>query len=109
MARSGNAGPIARSGNAGRHGATRRQPGWRMSTQLFNVVYGRDLAAKLPEVLSEPYLVVTMADLWPPFEPSFTPGRRHVHLVDSLEVKDLEVLVRDLPAAEVVVGLGGGP
>jgi glycerol dehydrogenase-like iron-containing ADH family enzyme len=79
-----------------------------MSAQLFNVVYGRDLAAKLPEVLSEPYLVVTMADLWPRFEPSFTPGRRHVHLVDSLEVKDLEALVRDLPAAEVVVGLGGG-
>lgn len=79
-----------------------------MSTQLFNVVYGRDLVAKLPEVLSEPYLVVTMADLWPRFEQAFTPGQCHVHLVDSLEVKDLEALVADLPALEVVVGLGGG-
>lgn len=79
-----------------------------MSTQLFNVVYGRNLVAKLPEVLSQPYLLVTMADLWPRFEQAFTPGQRHVHLVDSLEVKDLEALVRDLPAAEVVVGLGGG-
>jgi len=79
-----------------------------VSTQLFNVVYGRDLVAKLPEVLSEPYLVVTMADLWPRFEQAFTPGQCHVHLVDSLEVKDLEALVADLPALEVVVGLGGG-
>jgi len=79
-----------------------------VSTQLFSVVYGRDLVAKLPEVLSEPYLVVTMADLWPRFEQAFTPGQCHVHLVDSLEVKDLEALVADLPALEVVVGLGGG-
>jgi glycerol dehydrogenase-like iron-containing ADH family enzyme len=79
-----------------------------MSIQLFNVVYGRDLVSKLRESLSEPYLVVSMADLWPRFERAFTHSRHHVHLVDSLEVRDLEALVRDLPSVEVVVGLGGG-
>src|ERR1039458_5246187 len=79
-----------------------------MSIQLFNVVYGRDLVSKLRESLSEPYLVVSMAALWPRFERAFTHSRHHVHLVDSLEVRDLEALVRDLPSVEVVVGLGGG-
>lgn len=79
-----------------------------MSVQLFNVVYGRDLVAKLPEVLSEPYLVVTMEDLWPRFESSLGRGGCQVHLVKSLEVEDLEALVTEHTDVEVVVGLGGG-
>ena len=79
-----------------------------MSIQLFNVVYGRDLLPNLRDSLSEPYLVVTMADLWPQFERVFAHSRRHVHLVDSLEVRDLDALTRDIPSVEVVVGLGGG-
>jgi glycerol-1-phosphate dehydrogenase [NAD(P)+] len=79
-----------------------------MSIQLFNVVYGRDLVAKLPEFLSQPFLVVTMEDLWPRFEKSFGSGGYQVHLVWSLETRDLEALVKDGPEAEVVVGLGGG-
>ena len=79
-----------------------------MSVQLFNVVYGRDLVARMPEILSRPFLVVTMEDLWPRFQESLRAGGCQVHLVRSLEIADLEVLVKDGPQAEVVVGLGGG-
>lgn len=79
-----------------------------MSIQLFNVVYGRNLVAELPAILSSPYTVVTMADLWPRFEADLAGGASAVHLVSSLEIEELERLVRDLPAGENVVGLGGG-
>jgi glycerol-1-phosphate dehydrogenase [NAD(P)+] len=79
-----------------------------MSAQLFNVVYGRNLVARLPEILSRPYLVVTMEDLWPRFQEPLRSGGCQVHLVKSLEIADLEILAEDGPDAEVVVGLGGG-
>src|SRR4051794_13022085 len=79
-----------------------------MSPQLFNVVYGRALVAELPQILNRPYTVVTMADLWPRFEPALRAGLGALHLVASLEVEDLERLVRELPPTETVVGLGGG-
>jgi len=79
-----------------------------MSLQLFNVVYGRHLVPELPHILSAPYTVVTMADLWPRFEEALKPGLGTVHFVDSLEIDDLERLARELPVTEAVVGLGGG-
>jgi len=35
----------------------------------FTTVFGRGLVAELPAFAHRPYLVVTMADLWPRFEP----------------------------------------
>jgi glycerol dehydrogenase-like iron-containing ADH family enzyme len=75
--------------------------------QLFNTVYGRNLLAELPMILARPYLVVTMADIWPKFEGAFGDGC-HVHFVDTLEEPALESLLASLPAVEAVVGLGGG-
>ncbi len=75
--------------------------------QLFNTVYGRNLVSELPNILARPYLVVTMADLWPKFEASFDDGA-HVHLVETLEEDELRAVLAGLPDAEAVVGLGGG-
>ncbi|RJL23178.1 iron-containing alcohol dehydrogenase [Bailinhaonella thermotolerans] len=72
------------------------------------MAYGRNLVAELPAILNRPYLVVTMADLWPRFAPQLSDGLAAVHLVDSLEIEDLERLPGTLPRFETIVGLGGG-
>lgn len=75
----------------------------------FETVFGRNLVDELPNFLPRPYLVVTMADLWPRFEPAMRgPGLAAVHLVETLDVGALETIVDDLPAISSVVGLGGG-
>jgi len=40
----------------------------------FQTVFGRNLVAELPAFVNRPYLVVTMADLWPRFEGAFDDG-----------------------------------
>lgn len=74
----------------------------------FHTVFGRGLVEELPLIAPRPYLVVTMADLWPRFEPVL---RSHVGaalLVDSLELDDLDGQEASLPAVRSVIGLGGG-
>jgi glycerol-1-phosphate dehydrogenase [NAD(P)+] len=79
----------------------------------FLTVFGRGLVGELPNIAHPPYLVVTMADLWPMFEPMLA-GRdlAGVHLVESIEVDRLESLLDSgldaVPAASSVIGLGGG-
>ncbi len=74
----------------------------------FPTVFGRGLVAELPAFVHRPYLVVTMADLWPMFESSFDAGLAGVHLVDSLDLDVLEATVARLPECAAVIGLGGG-
>jgi glycerol-1-phosphate dehydrogenase [NAD(P)+] len=74
----------------------------------FTTVFGRNLVAELPNIAHRPYLVVTMADLWPRFEGSFDSGLAGVHLVDTLELEELARQVEGLPACSSVIGLGGG-
>ena len=74
----------------------------------FTTVFGRELVAELPLFVHRPYLVVTMADLWPRFEAQLRPHLAGVHLVDTLELADLEQAVAGLPACAAIVGLGGG-
>jgi glycerol-1-phosphate dehydrogenase [NAD(P)+] len=75
----------------------------------FPTVFGRGLVEELPLILPRPYLVVTMADLWPRFEASLAGrGFGGVHLVESLELGDLERAAEALPAYASIVGLGGG-
>jgi glycerol-1-phosphate dehydrogenase [NAD(P)+] len=72
-------------------------------------VFGRGLVDELPAFVHRPYLVVTMADLWPRFEPVLSgPDLAGVHLVDTLELEELAALENDLPRAGSIVGLGGG-
>jgi glycerol-1-phosphate dehydrogenase [NAD(P)+] len=75
----------------------------------FATVFGRGLVGELANVAHPPYLVVTMADLWPLFEASLDgPDLAGVHLVDSLELRSLEAELETMPVASSVIGLGGG-
>jgi glycerol dehydrogenase-like iron-containing ADH family enzyme len=75
----------------------------------FATVFGRGLIDELANIAHPRYLVVTMSDLWPHFEPALAGrGLAGVHLVDSLELRDLEAALDTLPDASSVIGLGGG-
>jgi glycerol dehydrogenase-like iron-containing ADH family enzyme len=74
----------------------------------FTTVFGRELVAELPLFAHRPYLVVTMADLWPRFEGQLAGHLAGVHLVDTLELADLERAAETLPPAGAIIGLGGG-
>jgi glycerol-1-phosphate dehydrogenase [NAD(P)+] len=75
----------------------------------FPTVFGRGLVDELPNFAHPPYLVVTMADLWPMFEASLGgPGLAGVHLVDTLELEGLDASADTVPRAASVIGLGGG-
>ena len=56
----------------------------------FPLFFGRQLAGELQAICPRPYLVVTMADLWPQFEQHFGAGLGAVHFVASLERRDLD-------------------
>ena len=74
----------------------------------FPTVFGRELIGELPNFVHRPYLVVTMADLWPRFEHLFDANLAGVHEVESLEVEPLLAAVDAAPRFGSVVGLGGG-
>lgn len=77
-------------------------------SELFDTVYGRGLIPELKTYVHRPYLVVTMGDLWPRFADQFDDGLVGPLCVETLEREDLDRIVRDLPAAGCVIGLGGG-
>ena len=78
-------------------------------TEGFTTVYGRNLVAELPAFVHRPYLVVTMDDLWPAFQPQLDgPHLAGVHTVRTLELDELEAGLHSLPACASVIGLGGG-
>jgi glycerol-1-phosphate dehydrogenase [NAD(P)+] len=74
----------------------------------FRTVFGRDLVAQLPQFVHRPYLVVTMADLWPTFQDRLDGDLAGVHLVRSMDLEELTREVERLPACASVIGLGGG-
>jgi glycerol dehydrogenase-like iron-containing ADH family enzyme len=73
----------------------------------FPTAFGRNLLAEVPHFVAPPYLVVTMADLWPLFRDRFPPGTA-VHLVTSMERADLEAALPATSGFASFVGLGGG-
>jgi glycerol-1-phosphate dehydrogenase [NAD(P)+] len=75
----------------------------------FLTVFGRGLIGELPNFAHQPYLVVTMGDLWPMFQPLLDqPDFAGVHLVDSIELDRVAAVEEALPSAASVIGLGGG-
>src|SRR5882757_5924710 len=74
----------------------------------FTTVFGRELVGELAAFVHRPWLVVTMADLWPRFEPLLSGHLAGVHLVSTLELDELEQAVDALPACAAIIGLGGG-
>ena len=75
---------------------------------LFNTIYGRNLVGELKNFVHRPYVVVTMADLWPRFEAEFDGHMAAVHLVDSIDVETVDRVLASLPDAGSVIGIGGG-
>jgi glycerol-1-phosphate dehydrogenase [NAD(P)+] len=74
----------------------------------FVTVFGHDLIAELPNFVHRPYVVVTMADLWPGFEHHFDSHLAAVHEVTTIEVSRLDRQEAELPEFGAVIGLGGG-
>ncbi len=75
---------------------------------LFDAVYGRGLVQELPAIAHSPYLVVTMDDLWPAFRDTLEEGAVAVHLVQTLDRRELDRIADELPPHGSVIGLGGG-
>jgi glycerol dehydrogenase-like iron-containing ADH family enzyme len=73
----------------------------------FPTVFGRSLLAEVPAFAAPPFLVVTMADLWPTFRAAFPVGTP-VHLVETMERAALEAALPGLSGIASVVGVGGG-
>lgn len=78
------------------------------NTTFFNTVFGRNLIGELRNVVHRPYLVVTMADLWPTFAAYFDENLAGIYLVETLEEAALTSAIMQLPACNGVIGLGGG-
>jgi glycerol-1-phosphate dehydrogenase [NAD(P)+] len=74
----------------------------------FPIVFGRELIGELPNFVHRPYLVVTMADLWPRFEHLFDSHLAGVHFVETIDAVALEQAADRLPDLGSVIALGGG-
>lgn len=77
------------------------------SGHQFTTIFGRNLVGELPNFVHQPYLVVTMEDLWPKFE-RFFPHPIGVYCVHTLDVDELYREAEKLPKCNSVIGLGGG-
>jgi glycerol-1-phosphate dehydrogenase [NAD(P)+] len=75
---------------------------------FFTTIYGRNLVGELKNFVHRPYLVVTMEDLWPRFEPHFDGGMAGVHFVHTLDRDELEPAISGMPDCGCVIGIGGG-
>lgn len=73
----------------------------------FPTVYGRDILSEVPNFVATPYLVVTMADLWPHLK-HLLPEGTLVYFVESMERVALEQNLPKLEGIASVIGLGGG-
>lgn len=74
----------------------------------FTTVFGRNLVAELSKFVHRPYLVVTMADLWPQFRDSFDKNLAGTHFVNTIDGDELNRQLAIFPICNSVIGLGGG-
>ena len=74
----------------------------------FTTIFGRNLIGELPNFVHQPYLVVTMADLWDLFAHHFDDGLAGPYLVSTIDGDELEGELAKLPAHNCIIGLGGG-
>ena len=74
----------------------------------FTTIFGRNLLAELPNIAHQPYLVVTMDDLWPLFARNFDEYLAGPYIVKTIDGDELEAEVAALPKCRSIIGLGGG-
>ena len=73
----------------------------------FDTVIGRNLLVEINHVAHEPFVVITMEDLWPIYKNNFDPSTK-VIFVESTEKKWLDNLINKLGNYCSIIGLGGG-
>ena len=73
----------------------------------FDTVIGRNLLVEINHVAHEPFVVITMEDLWPIYKKHFDPSTK-VIFVESTEKKWLDNLINKLGNYCSIIGLGGG-
>jgi len=74
----------------------------------FTTIFGRNLLGELPNFVHQPYLVVTMPDLWDLFSHHFDDNLAGPYLVSTIDGDELKDEVANLPHCNCIIGLGGG-
>ena len=74
----------------------------------FTTIFGRNLIGELPNFVHQPYLVVTMPDLWDLFSHHFDDNLAGPYLVSTIDGDELREEVGMLPQCNCIIGLGGG-
>ena len=74
----------------------------------FTTIFGRNLIGELPNFVHQPYLVVTMDDLWDLFSHHFDENLAGPYLVSTIDGDELKQEVSKLPPCKSIIGLGGG-
>lgn len=74
----------------------------------FPTVFGRGLFGEFKHFVNPPFLIVTMADLWPIFAHEFEGAEYQLYFTQSIEQADLDRDAASLKDVRAIVGLGGG-
>ena len=74
----------------------------------FTTIFGRNLIGELPNFAHQPYLVVTMPDLWELFAHHFDDNLAGPYLVSTIDGDELKDEASKLPPCNCIIGLGGG-
>ena len=74
----------------------------------FPTVLGRGLYREFRDFVNPPFLIVTMADLWPLFRHEFEGSDHQLYLTESIEQADLDRDAVGLGDIRAIIGLGGG-
>ena len=74
----------------------------------FPTVFGRGLFGEFKHFVNPPFLLVTMADLWPLFKHEFEGADFQLYLTESVEQADLDRDAAAIRDARAIIGLGGG-
>ena len=73
----------------------------------FNTVIGRNLLQEINSVAHEPFVIITMDDLWPIFAKNFDPSTK-VIFIENTDKIWLDDLTSKLGNFCSIIGLGGG-
>jgi glycerol dehydrogenase-like iron-containing ADH family enzyme len=74
----------------------------------FPTVFGRGLFDEFRHFVNPPFLIVTMADLWPLFSRHFDGADYQLYLTQSIEQADLNRDAAGFSEVRAILGLGGG-
>ena len=74
----------------------------------FQTVFGYNLLSEIEFFVAEPFLLVTMEDLWQKYESKFNINSEYLYFVNSLEIKDLNKDAKKFENIKSIIGFGGG-